>query len=206
VSAPLSQPCARTKVATSANKLGRRFLLPGLCSVAVAMAVVTGGCTSSAGPGVANLGATTTTTVTGSPIGGSDPNLQQAYEAQLAYAQCMRTHGETGFPDPTLSAHAVSFGSGHIDQHTQAYESAATTCKRLVPQGGPPSPAQIQAAIAALLKNAECMRAHGVANFPDPVVTGHSIGLSLRGLDPNSPLFRSAQETCSKLARMGAPG
>jgi hypothetical protein len=192
--------------ATSANKPSRRFLLPALCSVAIASAVITGGCTSSAGPAVASLGSTTTT-LAGSAVGeGGDPNLQQAYQAQLAYAQCMRTHGEPGFPDPTLSAHAVSFGSGHIDQHTQAYESAATTCKRLVPQGGPPSPAQIQAAIAALLKNAKCMRAHGVANFPDPVVTGHSIGLSLRGMDPNSPLFRSAQEACSKLAPMGAPG
>ena len=179
-------------------------LLTGFFSVLIGILVVTGGCNSSAGPAVASLGPTTTTSVAGSGLGGGDdPNLQQAYQAQLAYSQCMRTHGEPSFPDPVLSAHSVSFGSGRIDEHSHIYELAATTCKRLVPQGGPPSPAQVQAAIAALLKNAECMRAHGIANFPDPVVTSHSVGVSIKGLDPNSPLFRSAQGACDKLAPIG---
>lgn len=47
------------------------------------------------------------------------------------------------------------------------------------------------------LRFAECMRSHGVANFPDPGSTG-SIQIG-SGINPQSPAFRSAQDTCEKL-------
>jgi hypothetical protein len=100
-------------------------------------------------------------------------------------------------------------GAGNnINQDSPRFVSASTTCKRLVPDGGTPSPAQIQAAIAHLLKNAECMRAHGVTNFPDPTVNvpGMPAGISLKGLDPNSPQFQAAQKACQRLAPLGAGG
>jgi hypothetical protein len=46
---------------------------------------------------------------------------------------------------------------------------------------------------------ADCMRAHGVPNFPDPG-SGGSINLSLgSGINPQSPAFQSAQRACAKL-------
>jgi hypothetical protein len=55
------------------------------------------------------------------------------------------------------------------------------------------------------LKFADCMRAHGVPNFPDPITGG---GLQFRpgsGIDPSSPAFQAAQSACSKLLPGGPP-
>jgi hypothetical protein len=174
-----------------------------------AIAALAAACGTGPGaPNVASVGSTTTTTgALGTASSNATAGLQQDYQAQLAYAECMRAHGEPSFPDPVLTSHSVSFGAGsNIDQHSQQFVSASTTCKRLVPDGGPPSAAQIQAAVARMLKNAECMRAHGVTTFPDPTVNGHNIGISLKGLDPNSPQFQAAQNACEKLAPIGGPG
>ena len=81
--------------------------------------------------------------------------------------------------------------------------SANTTCKRLVPEGGTPSPAQIQALIAQMVKNAECMRSHGVTNFPDPTVNvpGMLAGFSLKGLDPIRPSSKPPRRPARDLHR-----
>ncbi|MBW8826430.1 MAG: hypothetical protein JF603_08785 [Acidobacteria bacterium] len=43
----------------------------------------------------------------------------------------------------------------------------------------------------------KCMRSHGVANFHDPVATpSGGYGFRTQGVDPNSPAFQSASETC----------
>ena len=176
--------------------------------VALALAAVAGllaACGSgSASPGVASIGSTTTTTSalgTASSFGQTD---QQYYQAQLDYAACMRSHGEPSFPDPVLRSQSVTFGAGpDIDQDSPRFVSTTTTCKRLVPDGGAPSPAQIQTMIAQMVKNAECMRAHGITNFPDPTVNvpGIIAGFSLKGLDPKfAPVPRRPEglpETCT---------
>jgi hypothetical protein len=157
----------------------------------------------SAGPGVASIGSTTSTAPSGSAVSSvAFPNLQKAYQSQLAYAKCMRTHGEPGYPDPVLHARNLSTSSGNLDTSSTQYVSAASTCKRLVPNGGPPSAAQIQKATAELLKYAQCMRTHGVPSFPDPVVGNGSLSIKIGGpgLDHNSPQFQAAQKTCQKLA------
>lgn len=59
---------------------------------------------------------------------------------------------------------------------------------------------------AAGLRFSECMRSHGISNFPDPSATG-SIQLTQgSGLNPQAPAFQSAQNTCSKLLPGGGPG
>lgn len=54
------------------------------------------------------------------------------------------------------------------------------------------------------LDYANCMRKHGVPNFPDPV--GGQLRLEAgpgTGIEPNSPAFKSAQEACQSLAPSG---
>jgi hypothetical protein len=47
------------------------------------------------------------------------------------------------------------------------------------------------------VKLADCMRAHGVPNFPDPGAGG---GIQLpAGVNPQAPAFEAAQNACSKL-------
>ena len=52
---------------------------------------------------------------------------------------------------------------------------------------------------AQALAFSRCMRAHGVANFPDPQRTaGGGVSLQVQG-SANSPTFRSAQSACRTL-------
>ncbi len=49
----------------------------------------------------------------------------------------------------------------------------------------------------------DCMRAHGVTNFPDPTSNGLQVPT---GINRQSPVFRSAQQACKKyLPNGGAP-
>jgi hypothetical protein len=68
------------------------------------------------------------------------------------------------------------------------------------------SPARQQ----AMLQFSQCMRAHGLTNFPDPQFSGGGISIKINGaglgLAPNSPAFQSAQRACAPTLRkaMGA--
>jgi hypothetical protein len=61
----------------------------------------------------------------------------------------------------------------------------------------------------AILKFSQCMRSHGLTNFPDPVFSGGGAQLRLSpasGLNPSSPAFKSAQAACGSLiGRAGGP-
>ena len=55
---------------------------------------------------------------------------------------------------------------------------------------------------AQALQFAQCMRAHGVPNFPDPKVSGNTVeigGGPNSGIDPNSSTFQAAQQACASL-------
>ena len=54
-----------------------------------------------------------------------------------------------------------------------------------------------QAATAEMLEYAECMRDHGITNFPDPKPgEGINVDAGTLGIDPNSPQFRAANDAC----------
>ncbi|HEX3977789.1 MAG TPA: hypothetical protein VHW96_16090 [Solirubrobacteraceae bacterium] len=56
------------------------------------------------------------------------------------------------------------------------------------------------------LKFANCMRSHGVPNFPDPSAGGGIAITPGSGLNPQSPAFQAAQKRCGKLLPGGGPG
>jgi hypothetical protein len=66
--------------------------------------------------------------------------------------------------------------------------------------GSSDKPKAHDAASAQALKFSNCMRAHGVSNFPDPGAGGGIKLVPGSGLDPQSPSFQSAQRACSKYA------
>jgi hypothetical protein len=61
------------------------------------------------------------------------------YQDALAYAGCMRNHGDPSFPDPELvnnaHEHGITMGQG-VDQSSPQYVSANKTCKHLLPNNG----------------------------------------------------------------------
>jgi hypothetical protein len=54
------------------------------------------------------------------------------------------------------------------------------------------------------------MRSHGVPNFPDPQISQHGGGVSVRMAVPagigGTPKFKSADQACRKLLPKGGPG
>lgn len=89
----------------------------------------------------------------------------------VKFAECMRSNGVRQFPDPgplgKLTIDAVANGSS-LDPSAPAFKQAMSACKDLEPAGftgGKRSPAQQSAA----LRFAQCIRANGVKDFPDPV-------------------------------------
>ena len=74
---------------------------------------------------------------------------------------------------------------------------------REVPRGT--TPAQIAQHTAQMLKLATCMRAHGVAKFPDPGANGSLLISSSSGIDPQSPEFQAAQKACASDFPGGTP-
>ena len=141
------------------------------------------------------------------------PSLQTITAQALAYAKCMRSHGVPNFPDPTVQDTArskgVGFsfarnGPGAIDTSSPVFRSATKACQKQTGFGHI-SEAQLQAAMNMLLKFAECMRSHGISNFPDPFENSHQVGFNTVGLDQNSPRFKTASKACRALLPGGGP-
>ena len=160
------------------------------------VAVCVAACGGSASPGVASVGqATSATTGAEAAPGGSSAT---DYADAVAYAKCMRAHGVGNFPDPTSNGGFIIKGSGSANpSHSPAYSSANKACQHLLPNDGQPTKAQQQQVEATALKYSQCMRAHGVLNFPDP--NPNDPGINLGGnesIDGNTPQFQAAMKTC----------
>jgi hypothetical protein len=115
----------------------------------------------------------------------------------------MRSHGVPKFPDPTVKNGAVGFDitpADGIDQSSPQYLSARQACQSL--RGGGTSNPGSSANLAKELKLAQCMRSHGVPDFPDPNKNGGFSGTST--VNPSSPTFQNAQATCMRLAGLGS--
>jgi hypothetical protein len=111
----------------------------------------------------------------------------------------MRKHGVPNFPDPDSHGR---LGITGINPHSPQFQSAQRACRKLLPNGGKPDPKAQAAFLKQALKFSQCMRSHGVANFPDPKASGAGVGLVIgknSGIDPNSPQFKAAQQACKKL-------
>ena len=104
------------------------------------------------------------------PTGTANNTVANAQEA-VKFAECMRGNGVSDFPDPGASGRVTIDGVANgssVDPSTPAFKQAISACKNLEPAGftgGPRSSAQQSAA----LKFAQCIRANGVKDFPDPV-------------------------------------
>jgi hypothetical protein len=95
------------------------------------------------------------------------------YQKALAFSTCMRTHGALGFPDPT-SAGTITVTQALLS--SPQIQSAAPSCKNLLPRGAVQIPPALQHKLATqALRYAACVRAHGVPNFPDPTIENGGI-------------------------------
>ena len=154
----------------------------------ISVVLVAAACShGSSGPRVAGVGSSTPTAHSS---GGAHPNA-------LAYAQCMRGHGLTDFPDPNASGN-IDLKTLHPQPGSDLYpddprfQAAATACQSLSPIV---SASQRQQDAPQMLRWAQCMRAHGI-NTPDP----DSNGNFPRDASPDvtSPQFQAAYTACKQ--------
>jgi hypothetical protein len=117
------------------------------------------------------------------------------YTTALEYARCMRRHGEPDFPDPNNPGGFPTGALEALNTSSRQFISADTTCQRLLPNDGQPTPAELQTTIAEGLRFARCMRAHGVS-FPDPGISGDQITIDLGVVDTNSPKYTRVARIC----------
>ena len=175
----------------------------------IGVAFLLGACGGGSSPAsVAHIGKSAPST-TSPPAAESDglPNLQQMYQETLAYAGCMRSHGDRA-SRPRAREHRPRAwhrdGPGRLTRARREYVSANKICKHLLPNNGNgPTQGQLQQMMAQALKYTDCMRSHGVPNFPDPKESSGGISIGGPGLDPNSPQFQAAQNDCRSLAPGG---
>jgi hypothetical protein len=121
-----------------------------------------------------------------------------AYQRELAYAVCMRGHGDPGFPDPQSNGLFAATKANRGALAGPRFASANRACAHL--EGPGLTPAQQERQTAELLRLAACMRAHGITNFQySPPRNGGQGGLGAQGVNPNSPQFQAAQQACRKL-------
>jgi hypothetical protein len=147
----------------------------------------------------------------------------QLHHDLVGFAGCMRSHGVSGFPDPTSPRSDKEFLLGQIpgiNTQSPAFESAHTACKHLLPGGGSSSEGATAQTMAQLLPTYRCMRAHGLTDFPDPTSSppaNQAAYLAIIGfggphsapgsppvaylavpnsIDPNSPVAEHAAAAC----------
>ncbi|MGH9105430.1 MAG: hypothetical protein ACRDZX_06250 [Acidimicrobiales bacterium] len=175
------------------------------CWVAVAgvISVVAAACGGGVlSTGVARTGARTSTSDV--PAGPAATSLAGLQSAALAFARCMRSHGEPGYPDPSAqggSSVARAQAIGRLDPNSPQFQAAQKACSNLLPAGPPASPAEQSAVQARAVKFARCMRSHGVPSFPDPGTGPHGgyfVQAESGPLSPGNPQFVRAREACRK--------
>lgn len=141
--------------------------------------------------------------------GGGNRNTSSTATARdkgVKFAECMRSNGVSGFPDPDASGRltidAVANGSS-IDTNSATFRQAMSACKNLEPPGftGPKVTPQLRTARLAF---ARCVRDHGVPDFPDPAPNGPLLD-TRRIPSANTPAgmsaLHAAMSKCADFAR-----
>jgi len=142
-----------------------------------------------------------------SKSGATGTGPADAKKAMLAYAKCMRDHG-VDMPDPQFEGNRImQRGPKKVDR--AKLRVADKACASIRDAIKPPelSDAKKEEFKKAALANARCMREHGI-DMPDPTFDengGARMDLG-RGIRPDSPKFKKAQEACGEIMGGDGPG
>jgi hypothetical protein len=139
----------------------------GLCAVLAALALLAAACGGSNSPGA---------------TGGSQGNSASA--GAVAYSACIRSHGVPNYPDPDPGGRLPKGNAQAFGVSDAQFQAAESACHDLLPSSdtnfdaaltqclgnGDCPPAVVQRALTEGRKFAQCMRAQGVSNWPDPTI------------------------------------
>lgn len=141
----------------------------------------------------------------GSPSSASNTGASGQFQQDLAFTQCMRSHGLPDFPDPNANGH----GFGNQQQQDQErsnphFATAYSDCRHLLPSAPSSRGTKVIPSQTQLVRFSHCMRSHGVPDYPDynPSVS-LSTELAQLGINTNSPQFQATLQTCDRLVPLG---
>jgi hypothetical protein len=106
----------------------------------------------------------TTTGAAGSASTARSTKKLTKQEKAVKFAECLRANGVPHFPDPDPDGD-TNFG---VDVTREVWLKAVDACKALKPPGALSSK-RTPKEQSASLRFAQCVRDHGVKDFPDPV-------------------------------------
>jgi hypothetical protein len=174
--------------------------LPALLAVAAALAAC--GASGAAAPAVPSLGGATGTVISG----------QSKAALVHAAAECIRRHGIPDYQEPVVTPDGQVYSDTRSIENAgrSAQDAADHACHSLATRAGfdptnePPAP---PALVAAGVKAAECMRANGLPNIPDPTAQspytpGHGFGIQGNAIPSGgklNPVYQQAAATCRSL-------
>jgi hypothetical protein len=137
------------------------------------------------------------------PGSGGSPNAggSSRSSSTVDYSQCMRSHGVPNFPDPNGSGEIPKETAQQLGVSSSQYQTAQTACAHLLPNSGGVSQAEIAQMMGGMRGFAQCMRSHGVSNWPDPSTdrAGYPIFYLQNRIDENSPQIMTTIRTCQPL-------
>jgi hypothetical protein len=143
----------------------------------------------------------------------------------VGFSACMRSHGVPNFPDPNAGGRPLEVDAQQLGVGDSLYQAAEQACQHLLPTGGSleqlthqcllygDCPQTLMQPLMTLERTyAECMRSHGVPNWPDPSISAKGgrpvFDLSGTGIDTqstDSPQFRSKDLKCRHLTGGSVP-
>lgn len=159
-----------------------RVLACAVIAAALLLAALIAGCGGSGGGGTR-----------------ASSRVSAQFHRALAYSDCMRSHRVPDFPDPDGQGGFVIGPAPDLDPNSPAFQAGLKACG---PLPSSVTPAQEDQAFHRALKAAVCMRANGVADYPEPQLvkgqgtSGKDIAMSFNGLNLDAPAFQTAMKKC----------
>jgi hypothetical protein len=169
--------------------------------VAVGLAGLIG--LASAGCGSNATSETGAASSTGTASSGATTKLT-TQEKAVKFSECMRANGVPHFPDPDAKGD-YNFG---VDVSREVWVKAVDACKALQPPGTL-SAKRTPKQQSASLRFAQCVRDHGVKDFPDPV-NGEPVIDTYKIPSSNKPggmtILNAATHKCGAILGLAAGG
>ena len=137
------------------------------------------------------------------------PRIRQPTRVGSPSPRACASNGVPNFPDSAVSVSGgrveLNVPAG-VDTNSSQFQSAEQTCRKDLPNGGSSgSGSSSGSSTQAVINFSNCMRSHGVPNFPEPNSQGQTL-ITGNGINPNSPQFQSALQSCQHLLPAGAVG
>jgi hypothetical protein len=169
-------------------------ILRPLAALAMVALIVAGCSNAPAGTGTA-----------AGPGGGSSTAAgNTAREQAVKFSECMRDNGVGDFPDPDASGELTIDGvanNSSLDTDSAAFRQALDACKDVEPPGFTGNKRSAEEQNDAL-QFAQCIRDHGVKDFPDPTPDGPLVDtnrIPSANRDGGMSILNAAMRTCGHL-------